>query len=62
MSDDRTKRGAADRARINMSQEHEVKYWTEKFGVTREKLQEAINAAGTMASSVEQRLRSGRSK
>jgi Protein of unknown function (DUF3606) len=31
MADDRTIRGAADRARINMQEDYEVRYWTQKW-------------------------------
>jgi uncharacterized protein DUF3606 len=33
MADDLTKRGSQDRARINMSEDYEVAYWT-KNGVS----------------------------
>jgi hypothetical protein len=47
MSDDLNKKGFQDRSRINMNEDHEVAYWTEKFGVTKEELQSAIDAAGS---------------
>ncbi|HJY11392.1 MAG TPA: DUF3606 domain-containing protein [Flavobacterium sp.] len=47
MSDDLSKKGVQDRSRINMNEPHEVSYWTEKFGVTKEELQIAIDRAGT---------------
>ena len=34
MSDDLTKAGAQDRARINVNEVHEVTYWTNELGVT----------------------------
>ncbi|WP_163393278.1 DUF3606 domain-containing protein [Flavobacterium limi] len=36
MSDDLSKKGPQDRFRINMNEEHEVIYWTEKFSITKE--------------------------
>ena len=60
MSDDTSNRGTPDRQRINMNQEHEVRYWTEKLGVTREELQKAVDAAGSTVSAVEKQLRGGR--
>jgi ribonuclease PH len=45
-------RGAQDRSRIAMGQEHEVAYWTKKFRVSREQLAEAIDAAGNSAQAV----------
>ena len=47
MSDDLSKKGFQDRTRINMNEDHEVAYWTEKFGVTKEELQSAIDIAGS---------------
>ena len=56
MSDDTSKR-PQDGKRVNMEQEYEVKYWTERFGVSREQLQEAVRAAGPMVDAVERRLK-----
>jgi hypothetical protein len=52
MADDPKKRGAADRARINLHQEHEVRYWTKKWGITAEQLRDAVGEVGSMASEV----------
>jgi len=52
MSDDLNNRGAQDRARVSMVEDHEVEYWTEKFGVSREKLTEAVSAVGNSARAV----------
>lgn len=57
MSDDTSKRAPQDGKRINMEQEHEVKYWTERLGVSREQLQEAVRAAGPIVDAVERRLK-----
>ena len=57
MTDSTDRRGAGDRTRINMGQEHEVRYWTQKFNVSRETLQKAVDAAGPMVSAVERQLR-----
>jgi uncharacterized protein DUF3606 len=38
MADDLTKRGAADRSRINMNEDYEVVYWTMRFSVSRDQL------------------------
>ena len=47
MSYDLNKKGFQDRSRINMNEDHEVAYWTEKFGVTKEELQKAIDRTGS---------------
>ena len=59
MADDPNYRGPQDRSRINLQQEHEVRYWSEKFGVTKEQLREAVEQVGPMVDAVEKRLRSG---
>ncbi len=33
MPDDKKKRGKPDRTRINLSQEHELRYWSQALGV-----------------------------
>jgi len=61
MADDTSARGQQDRSRINVNQEHEVRYWTEKFGISAEELRQAVGEVGVMADAVEQRVR-GRGK
>jgi len=60
MSDDLNNRGAQDRARINVNEDHEVRYWTDKFGVSADALRNAVIEVGPGADAVEQRLRDGR--
>lgn len=54
MSDDRNDRGPQDRARINVNEDHELDYWTAKFGVTRDTLREAVAQVGVSAAAVEE--------
>ena len=56
MADDPTKRGAADRSKISMSEDHEVRYWAKHLGVTREELQGAIDKVGNSAAAVRKEL------
>jgi len=56
MSDDLKNRGPQDRARISMTEQHEVKYWTEALGVSKEKLQAAVNKVGNSAEAVRKEL------
>lgn len=56
MPDNPNERGSQDRSRISMEQDHEVRYWTAKFGVDRQRLQEAVNAVGNSAEAVENYL------
>ena len=57
MSDDKSKRGPADRSRISLGEEHEVRYWTNELGVTREELEQAVKSAGNSAQKVRDHLR-----
>ncbi len=53
MTEDRSKASVAqDRLRISLTQEHEVRYWTKKWGITREELEAAVKAVGPMAAKV----------
>jgi hypothetical protein len=56
MADDRTIRGGADRTRINMQEDYEVRYWTQKWNVSRDELAAAVRAAGVMVADVAKKL------
>ncbi len=57
MADDKSKRGPQDRNRINLNEDYEVRYWSEKFGVTAEQLRQAVQKVGSSAAAVEQELK-----
>jgi len=44
MADDTKKSGHIDRQRVNVEQDHEVRYWSTKWGVTEEQLRDAVRA------------------
>ncbi|HEY8928175.1 MAG TPA: DUF3606 domain-containing protein [Mucilaginibacter sp.] len=50
--DNKTKTGSPDRDRININEDYELQYWSEKFGVTREELKKAVKTAGTSVKAV----------
>jgi len=56
MPDDLSNRGAQDRARISLSEPHEVKYWTQKWSVTEEELKRAVARVGNSAAAVAKQL------
>jgi len=58
MSDNLQKAGQQDRSRINVHEEHEVRYWTEALGVSREALEKAVAAVGVSADKVREHLKS----
>jgi len=57
--DDKTKTGPRDAARINTHEDYEVRYWSEKFGVTAEQLKAAVSRVGVMSKDVEAELKKG---
>lgn len=56
MSDDPTNRGGQDKQRISLTEEYEVRYWTDKFGVSRDELRDAVDKVGDRAAAVAQEL------
>jgi hypothetical protein len=60
MPDNPDIRGGQDRTRINPEQKHEVQYWTQKFGVSEDKLREATKAVGNSAEKVEAYLKTNK--
>jgi len=56
MSDDTKNAGAQDRARINLHEDHEVRYWTNALGVSKEQLAAAVQAVGVSADKVRAHL------
>lgn len=57
MSDDKTNRGSPDRDRINLSEDYEVRYWTDHLGVTEDRLREVVGRVGDNADKVRDELR-----
>jgi hypothetical protein len=50
--DNRNKIGSPDRNLINTSENYEVEYWANKFGVRPERLKTAVRAVGNSAAAV----------
>ena len=59
MADDKTKVGGQDRRRINVNEAYELRDWSKKFGVSADRLIEAVQAVGTQADKVQRHLSSG---
>lgn len=57
MADDKTNRGPQDRSRINLGEDYEVRYWTDKLGVSKAELEETVREVGSSADAVEKALR-----
>ena len=56
MTDDLKDRGAQDRSRVNVNEDHEVRYWTQKWGVSKEQLTAAVQKVGVSVNAVAREL------
>ena len=54
--DDLKNKGQQDRSKINMHEDHEVKYWTRQLGVSKEQLHNAVDKVGNGAAAVRKQL------
>ncbi|MBW8831022.1 MAG: DUF3606 domain-containing protein [Burkholderiales bacterium] len=57
MPDKLQNRGGQDRKRINVNEDYELRDWSKKFGVSKDKLKEAVQAVGDQADRVEKYLK-----
>lgn len=57
MTDDKTKSGGADRQRISLTEDYEVRDWAAKFGVSEARLRQAVEKVGDQADAVKRELR-----
>jgi hypothetical protein len=56
MTDNLQNRGPQDRERVNVHEEWERRYWSEKWNVTQQELERAVNKVGPMAEDVAKEL------
>lgn len=56
MYDDLRNTGSPDRDRINVNEEHEVRYWSEALDITPEQLRSVVAAVGTSVDAVRRHL------
>jgi hypothetical protein len=61
MAQDQKQSGPVDNARISIAREHDLRYWSEKFRVSPEDLQRAVEAAGPLLRKVREHLHQRRS-
>ena len=59
MSDNKMNIGGADRRRISLDEDYEVRYWANKFGVTRDELKKVVRQVGDNPQAVEDYLKAG---
>ena len=53
---DGTAQAPAIRKYINLHQDYEARYWSQKFNVSRDELESVVNKVGAMADDVEREL------
>jgi hypothetical protein len=56
MADDKSKVGKRDRDRINVNEDYELRDWSEKFGVSAERLKAIVHKVGPMVEDVRREL------
>ncbi len=56
MADDLKDRGAQDRSQVNVQEDYEVRYWTQKWGVSKEQLTAAVQKVGVSVNAVAREL------
>lgn len=52
VSDDRNDRSPVDLSRINLNDDHQMRYWSKALGVTEEELKRAIKGVGPLTRAV----------
>ncbi|MGH7138337.1 MAG: DUF3606 domain-containing protein [Pirellulales bacterium] len=57
MADDKSKRGPADRTRINIHEPYEVEYWSRHFGVSPDRLRQLVKDHGVIVADIEKALK-----
>ena len=57
MSDDNSRTGGPHRQRVNVNEDYEVRDWAHKWGVSQQKVHEAVATVGPMAADVERELK-----
>lgn len=60
MSDNKNLTAPQDSSRINVNEDYELRYWSQKFGVSPETLKAAVQNAGVSSSEVEAYLAKNR--
>lgn len=56
MADNPGNIGRQDDERIDVNQDHELTYWSQRLGVSRDELREAVAKAGPLRRNVERQL------
>ena len=57
MPDNKTQTRPQDAKRINVNEDYELRDWSKKFGVSQERLKQAVEKVGNSVSAVEKELK-----
>lgn len=57
MSDDKSKTGGPDRQRVHVNEDYELRDWAKKWGVSEQRVRDAVAKVGEMAADVERELK-----
>ena len=57
MSDDLNKKRPQDVTKVNIHEDWEVRYWCNKWNITKKQLEDAVKAVGTSVTSIEKYLK-----
>ena len=52
MTEEPTSRGGKDRTRIDVGDDHDLRYWSRRLNVSRTDLKRAVDAVGTLSEDV----------
>ena len=52
MIDERTSRAGKDRTRIDIGDDHDLRYWSRRFDVSRNAIRRAVETVGALAEDV----------
>jgi len=56
MVEDRMNRTGKDRTRIDVDDDHDLRYWSRRFDVSRNAIRRAVDAVGVLAEDVARQL------
>ena len=56
MIDQRTSRAGKDRTRIDIGDDHDLRYWSRRFDVSRNEIRRAVETVGALAEDVARHL------
>lgn len=45
-----------DSTRVNVKEDYELRYWSERFGISQEKLREVVSEVGPLAGAIDEHL------